>query len=70
MKDKRIILNSAALAGVLHEIEHNCSMLVLGDDETAGDDVEFYVPRILAAADELRRLINTAEPVKPPETSI
>ena len=54
-------IDSAALAGILYEIEHNCSMLMLSDEDTAADDVEFYVPRIQRAADELRRMINQVE---------
>lgn len=69
MKDKQIVIDSAALGAVLYEIEHNSSMLVLSDEDTAADDVMFYVPRIQAAADELRRLIRTAKPAKIPETS-
>lgn len=61
---KRVMCDSAALSAVLGEIEHNCSMLALSDEETAAEDVAFYVPQIQRAADELRRIINQAEPAQ------
>lgn len=66
MNGKSITINGADLGAIIDEIEHNCNMLVLTDEETAADDVGFYVPRIQRAAYELRRLIRTAAPAKPP----
>lgn len=66
MDGKTITIPAATLDAILNEIEHNCNMLVLSDEETSADDVGFYVPRIQRAAYELRRLIRTAAPAKPP----
>lgn len=66
MDGKTITIQAAALGAILNEIEHNCNMLVLSDEEMSADDVGFYVPRIQRAAYELRRLIRTAAPAKPP----
>lgn len=54
MNGKLITIRAAALGAILNEIEHNCNMLGLSDEETAADDVGFYVPRIQRAAYELR----------------
>ena len=69
MPGKKIVIDSAALGAALSEIEHNCSMLVLSGDESAADDVGFYVPRIQRAAYDLRQLMKAAAPAKPPEIS-
>ena len=58
---KRIIVDAAALDAIVRDVEHNCSMLALADEESAADDVEFYVPEIQRAADRLRGLIREAE---------
>lgn len=58
---KRIIVDAAALDAVVRDVEHNCFMLALADEESAADDVEFYVPEIQRAADRLRGLIREAE---------
>lgn len=59
---KRII-DTSALVAVANDIEHNCFMLAFTDEESAEDDVGFYVPRIRRAVDELRGIIRTAEPI-------
>ena len=69
MSNESITISGADLGAIIDEIEHNCNMLVLTDEETAADDVGFYVPRIQRATYELRRLIRTAKPAKMPEIS-
>lgn len=60
----KIIIDSAALVAVADDIDHNCLMLNLSDEETAADDLSFYVPRILSAVETLRVLVRKAEPAK------
>lgn len=60
----KIIIDSAALVAVVDDIDHNCLMLNLSDEETAADDLSFYVPRILSAVETLRVLVKKAEPAK------
>ena len=69
MSNESITISGAALGAILDEIEHYCNMLVLTDDETAAEDVEFYVPQIQRAADELRQLMRTAAPAQLPENN-
>ena len=65
-----IIIDSAALGAAVDEIEHNCLMLDLTDEETALEDIDFYVPCIRRAAEDLRQLISTAAPANKPEITI
>ena len=58
---KRII-ETAALAAIAEDVEHNCLMLSLSDEESAEDDIGFFVPRIKRAAYELRKIIEESEP--------
>lgn len=60
----KIIIDSVALVAVADDIDHNCLMLNLSDEETAADDLSFYVPRILSAVETLRVLVRKAEPAK------
>lgn len=60
---KRII-DTAALAAVADDIDLNCMMLRLSDEESAEDDIGFYLPRITRAAHELRRIIKESEPAQ------
>ena len=60
----KIIIDSAALEAVADEIDHNCLMLNLSNEDTAAEDISFYVPRILSALHTLRVLITESEPVK------
>lgn len=59
-----ITIDSTALVAVANDIDHNCLMLNLSDEETAADDLSFYVPRILSAVETLRALVKKAEPAK------
>ena len=61
---KRIIIDATVLAAIAQEIEHNCSMLNLSDEESAADDISFYVPRIQNAVYTLRETIKKAEPAE------
>ena len=49
-------LNADALHRIADEIDHNCMMLELSDEDTAREDLDFYLPRIRQCADELNRL--------------
>ena len=69
MSNESITISGAALVAILNEIEHNCNMLVLTDEEAVAEDVGFYVPRIQRAAYELRKLMESAAPAKLPENN-
>ncbi len=60
----KIIVNSAALADIAHEIEQGCFMLGFVSDADDIDDVEYYTQRIRRAGDSLRNVINKSEKVK------
>lgn len=44
------------LQAIAEDILSNVRMLELADEETAADDLEFYVPRIRSAAEYLNRI--------------
>lgn len=60
---KRII-DAAALESIAKDIEHNCFMLGFTDEESAEDDLGFYIPRIKRAVYDLRETIKESEPLK------
>lgn len=60
----RIIVDSDSLAAAADDIEHNCIMLGFTDEESAEDDIGFYIPRIRAGVETLRKIIQDAEPVE------
>ena len=70
MKRNLIVIDSAALGAAIDEIEHNCLMLDLADEETALEDIGFYVPFIRRTAEDLRQMIKTAAPANRPEITI
>ena len=60
----KILIDSTALIAIADDIDHSCLMLNLSDEETAADDLSFYVPRILSAVETLRALVKKSEPGK------
>lgn len=62
--DMKIITDSQALVAIADDINHNCLMLNLSDEESAADDLSFYVPRILSAVETLRVLVKKSELAK------
>ena len=64
---KNVIIDSAALAAALQEIEQGCFMLGFVNDEDDMDDVEYYAQRIRRAADDIRRNIKKDKPAEQKE---
>ena len=66
----KIIIEKSDLDRLIDDIQHEADMLSLADETTAAEDLSFYVPMIQGDVEELKRLADAAEPVKPPETFI
>lgn len=64
----RKIIETDSLGLVADDIEHNCNMLGFTDEESAEDDLSFYLPRILDGVETLRKIIRDAEPEKGAQT--
>lgn len=54
------IIDTKDLKPIAEDILHNVFMLELSNEETAESDIGFYVPHIKRAAEDLKRLYQTA----------
>lgn len=52
----KICVDSKDLLTIAEQIQYNCEMLSFTDEESAEDDVEFYVPVIRDLAEDLEAL--------------
>ena len=56
------IIQAEDINRITDEILHNCLMLGFADDESAEDDLSFYVPRIKRAAEDLKGIVKASKP--------
>ena len=58
----KIMIEKDELEHIAENIQHEATMLDLADEDSAADDISFYVPMILNDADKLKRLADDGEP--------
>ena len=56
------MIDTDTLAAIADDIDHSCTMLGYADEDSAEDDIGFYVPRIRRTVYNLRKIIREAEP--------
>ena len=57
----KALIETKDIQMIADEIHHNALMLELYDEETASNDIDFYVPQIKQAAEELLRIVQASE---------
>ncbi len=63
----QIIVDSAALEAVAQEIEYTCNMLALTDDDSAQDDLDYYLPQLRQTGEALHGILREAKPAEEKE---
>ena len=59
----KIMIEKNELERIAADIQHEATMLDLADEESAKEDLDFYVPMILDDADKLQRLADSGTAV-------
>ena len=56
------IIDAKTLDAIADDILHNCFMLGFTDEESAEDDIGFYIPRIKGLAESLKSIAQQSPP--------